>query len=126
MSKILIIEDDPVLRHLIHESLSCFAAVVESVTTAEEGLTCIEDQSWTLLITDIQTPGNLSGIELARIVVTNYPKIAVVVTSGRSDLWEVEPVLGASFLPKPWSIEDLHSLVLDKIQPHCNENFYNL
>jgi hypothetical protein len=52
-----------------------------------------------LLITDVQLAGTLTGADLARIAKQRYPGLSIIVTSGSA-----KPKLPADtvFMPKPW------------------------
>ncbi|MEW9879075.1 response regulator [Pseudomonas putida] len=113
--KILIVEDDPILRLLISEVLSCSGALVKCVATADEGLALVESELWSLVITDIQTPGNIDGVDLARTIIATHQDLPVVVTSGRTDIWASEAVPSALFISKPWDIDCLQALVVNNV-----------
>ena len=58
-----------------------------------------------LLITDVNLAGPMTGVELAFIAKQQLPKLDVVVTSGRP-LARALPD-GAKFWPKPWAPLDM-------------------
>ncbi|UTL92355.1 response regulator [Pseudomonas fluorescens] len=111
VSKILIVEDDPILRLLISEMLSCSGALVKCVATADEGLALVASELWSLIITDVQTPGDINGIDLARAIRAAHQDVPVIVTSGRTDMLVPEAVPGALFISKPWDVDCLQALV---------------
>jgi FixJ family two-component response regulator len=61
------------------------------------------------LFTDVQTPGPIDGIDLARLVKTRWPHVEVLVTSGRPVSNIVLPD-GVRFTSKPWSRKDVLEL----------------
>ena len=61
----------------------------------------LEAASFDLVLTDVHMPGDLSGLDLARIVAQSRPEIKVVVMSGQHVPTEDEPVHFYAFLAKP-------------------------
>jgi len=59
------------------------------------------------VLTDIEMPGDLDGLELAWNIQAHWPDIAVIITSGRKLPRADEIPYAASFLPKPFSAERL-------------------
>lgn len=57
-------------------------AVVTAVATADDGNEALRKQDWTLLITDVQTPGLLNGVDLAWMASQQKPQTRVIVMSG--------------------------------------------
>lgn len=67
------------------------------------------------IITDINMPGDLDGLDLARHVIATRPETGVVVTSGRYGCLPPPGIKGVTFLRKPWTsarligaLDDLH------------------
>ena len=56
------------------------------------------------MFTDASLAGSVTGADLAHIAASKYPKLRVVVTSGRD-----QPSLptGIKFIPKPWNSLDV-------------------
>jgi DNA-binding NtrC family response regulator len=81
---------------------------VESVRTADEAVDIIGQRSeqTAFLFTDVQTPGPIDGIDLARLVKTRWPHVEVLVTSGRPVAKAILPD-GVRFTSKPWSRKDV-------------------
>lgn len=106
-TRVLVVEDDRLLRHLAVETLcdDGFAAIgVENAAEALERLASASDVA--LLITDINMPG-MSGLELARVAQQKFPQVQLLLISGR-----MPPDPGLlpqpfSFLQKPFSARSL-------------------
>ena len=58
-----------------------------------------------LLLSDIRMPGDLTGIDLARLVRREWPSIDVVLTSGYADADDALDEF--PFIPKPYRASDL-------------------
>jgi CheY-like chemotaxis protein len=59
------------------------------------------------VVTDIQMPGELNGIDLARAVRRDFPNLPVVLVTGYAEELEWAEQTGFAVLPKPFSIEGL-------------------
>ncbi|GAB5426641.1 MAG: hypothetical protein Devi2KO_01000 [Devosia indica] len=58
------------------------------------------------VFTDIEMPGSMNGLELAAIVRKTWPKMVVLVTSGRINP-DGELPAGSEFMSKPYSPVEL-------------------
>lgn len=78
--RILIVDDEEAVRNLFAEVLS---ERYECVTAAhvQEALERLAEQQFALVIADVQMPG-LSGIELLRKIISDFPDVAVIMASG--------------------------------------------
>jgi DNA-binding NtrC family response regulator len=69
-------------------------------------------QTIAVLLTDIRMPGDVNGIELARIALKTWPWLKVIVMSGYYDSGPDELPCRARFICKPWQPEDIINNVL--------------
>lgn len=78
--RILIVDDEEAIRSLFAAALS---ERYECVTAADaqEAISRLAEQQFALVITDVQMPG-LSGVELLRKIVSDFPDVAVIMVSG--------------------------------------------
>jgi two-component system cell cycle response regulator CpdR len=103
----LIVEDDPSQREMLsllleesdYEVIQCESAEAAELVLAKNG------GALSLLITDVNLAGPMSGVELAFIAKHHHPKLDVVVTSGRPLPGSLPD--GAKFWSKPWAPLDL-------------------
>lgn len=98
----LVVEDDEIQRSLIAlllEETDMDVIQCESGEAAELVLNKVGG-CLSLMFTDVNLAGRMTGADLAEIASTRYPLLKVIVTSGRNP-----PLLpiGTTFLPKPWS-----------------------
>lgn len=86
--RILIVDDDPFLLELTTHILNEANLTVTSLTSGEEAITAINNQSFDLLITDVQMPG-INGYNLLSYfrsnIGTDVPAIAVTGESNDED-----------------------------------------
>jgi len=59
-----------------------------------------------LVFTDVVMPGT-NGLELARTIRTQFPKLPIILTSGYSELLACDPGHGFTLLRKPYSLKQL-------------------
>jgi CheY-like chemotaxis protein len=108
---VLVVEDDPCIRIVAEEMFVAAGFEVESVQRADHALDIVAQRSeqTAFLFTDVQTPGPIDGIDLARLVKTHWPHVEVLVTSGRPVSNIVLPG-GVRFTSKPWSRKEVLEL----------------
>jgi signal transduction histidine kinase len=78
--RILIVDDEPRVRKLFAQCLSGHYNCVEA-SSVNEALSHLRTTEFALVITDVIMPG-LSGTELLRKIIENYPYTAVIMVSG--------------------------------------------
>jgi phosphoserine phosphatase RsbU/P len=103
-ARILVIDDDPMLRDIITRSLSAKGFEVEEAGDGEEGLQCMCRQSPDLLLCDVQMP-RTDGLEVLKVVKDKYPHLPVIMISGAGFINDVVDALrlGAwDYLLKPF------------------------
>jgi two-component system, NtrC family, sensor kinase len=106
--RVLIVDDEEPLRKLFSQVLGeryeCHTAA-----DAGEALTCLERESFALVITDVIMPG-LSGVEILPKIAERFPDTAVIVVSGvdRTQRVLYTMRLGAfDYLTKPCDLDVL-------------------
>jgi CheY-like chemotaxis protein len=81
--------------------------VVEAAD-ADEAIEILETRSdIAVVFTDIQMPGSMDGLKLARAIRGRWPPIKIVATSGLVDVGEKDLPEGGRFLPKPYHPDEL-------------------
>lgn len=85
-SRILIVEDEFLIRMTLSEALMDEGYEVIEAASASEGLDRLtEDRSIGLMMTDIQLPGGMDGVELGRRARALMPDLPIIYVSGRPD-----------------------------------------
>jgi CheY-like chemotaxis protein len=79
--KILIIEDDVFSRGVMEKILESHNYKTSSCATAEEAVIKLEEESFGILITDLQM-GGMDGLELIREARRIYPEIPTILVTG--------------------------------------------
>jgi PAS domain S-box-containing protein len=108
--RVLLVEDDEIVRSVTERGLRMGGYQVTSVSSSEEALSIGEGLlQIDLLLTDVQLPG-ISGLDLAAKLRASFPSLPVLVVSGHVEDPRQQAELSAgtySFLPKPFSIKEL-------------------
>jgi CheY-like chemotaxis protein len=105
---LLVVEDDPSLRHLTRGVLEKLGYEVLSAANGQEGLRVVQEHKRStirLVITDVIMP-LMGGRVMADWLKTTYPDLKILFTSGYTDdaiaqHGVLEP--GIAFLPKPYN-----------------------
>lgn len=104
LSKILVVEDNPLLLLDLCDQLIDLGFDPISATSAGTGARLV-DGSITALITDIELGTGPDGLALARLAAQARPGLPIVVVSGGVRPIPAELPQGAVFIPKPYSID---------------------
>jgi putative two-component system response regulator len=113
MSRILVIDDEQIVRDLMIEILADGGHETLGAATAREGLARLEDESVDLVVSDIVMPG-LSGLELLEAVRLLRPSLPVILVTGAGTYTNLTGALerGADGLvTKPFSHDELRRAV---------------
>jgi CheY-like chemotaxis protein len=112
--KLLLVEDEVLVRMVASEVLSDAGFKVVEAGTADEALKLL-DASFSALVTDIEMPGSMDGLRLAQTVADKWPQLAILLVSGRR-LPLVRELPGrAEMLTKPYTAQRLIDTVADLI-----------
>jgi CheY-like chemotaxis protein len=101
---VLIVEDELLLRMDAAEMIGAAGFEVIEAANADQAIEVLEARpDITVVFTDIQMPGSMDGLKLARAVRGRWPPIKIIATSGRLHVAETDLPEGGRFLPKPYS-----------------------
>ena len=78
MVRVMVVEDEPGIREFLAEVLADEGFETVEAATADDAVPLLEDDRVRVLLTDINLPGNLDGIGLARVARNRSPRIPVV------------------------------------------------
>jgi PAS domain S-box-containing protein len=112
---VLLVEDDPEVRAVIHRFLESLRCAVTATASAEEALAALaETRRFDLLVSDIALGAGIRGTELAARAQQQFPEMAVLLMSGySSDLLDADRDSPPAWelLRKPCSREELTQAV---------------
>jgi CheY-like chemotaxis protein len=106
---VLVVEDEILIRVLIAEELRAEGFLVVEASTADEALSYFQAGFQVdLVLSDIELPGTLNGLELIRRLRAEAPDLLTVLTSGYSPgSHEAD-----AFLEKPYDVRQAVALVV--------------
>jgi CheY-like chemotaxis protein len=100
---VLIVEDEFLLRMNAAEMIGGAGFDVVEAGNADEAIAILEARpDIHIVFTDIQMPGSMDGLKLARFVRGRWPPIKIVATSGFVNVGKDDLPEGSRFLPKPY------------------------
>jgi CheY-like chemotaxis protein len=111
--RILYVEDNALVREVTSELLAQEKRHVVALASAEEALDEFKTQPFDVVITDISLP-LMSGIDLARNILTLKPGVPIIIASGYA-LTSVVQNLGPNVrtIVKPFEADQIDSLIAD-------------
>ncbi len=108
----LIVEDEFLLRIDAVDMIKAAGFEVVEAANANEAIEILQSRrDITVVFTDIQMPGSMDGLKLARAVRGRWPPIKIVATSGQIHVSETDLPEGGRFLPKPYSPVEVTGLL---------------
>jgi CheY-like chemotaxis protein len=103
-SVVLVVEDDLLLRIDAADIVRNAGFDVFEAGSADEAIAIVEaNPNIHVVFTDIQMPGSMDGLKLARFVKDRWPPIKIVATSGLVIVSGKDLPAGGRFLPKPYT-----------------------
>ncbi len=118
--RILLVEDEEVVRNLLSEMLTGKGYKVFSATNAREALDIFEEEkgAFDLVFSDVVLP-DIRGPKLIEQLLKQKPEIRVLFTSGYSDEksdWQIIKQLGYPYLQKPFTSYDMLKTVKEALE----------
>jgi CheY-like chemotaxis protein len=112
MSSILIVEDEVLTSEYLEFVLEKAGYEAIPAGSAEEAIAALEHRDDVdLVITDVNLPGGLNGLQMAALVRDRWPAINIIVVTGYSAPRSDEIPLGSLFVPKPYSAQKMMEAV---------------
>ena len=109
--KLLVVEDEALLRHHLYTRLGAHGHVVDAVADAEEALYRVNEYNHDLAIIDLGLPG-MGGLELIRELRTLGKQFPILILTARGN-WQnkVEGLAAGAddYVVKPFQFEELEA-----------------
>jgi CheY-like chemotaxis protein len=100
-ARIVVVEDEPLVRFAIAEALRDLGVAVVEATTADEAWDYLSTGAPVdLVFTDHQMPGSMTGTQLAVLIKQHYPLIKIIIASGYINI----PERTVRVLSKPYDM----------------------
>ena len=109
---ILVVEDEWLLRMDAAEMIIAAGFEVVEAIDADQAIEILESRcDIAMVFTDVQMPGSMDGLKLARAVRGRWPPIKIIATSGLVDVGEKDLPEGGRFLSKPYRPHELTTVL---------------
>jgi CheY-like chemotaxis protein len=113
---VLVVEDESLLRTTAMDMVEEAGFEAIAASDADEAIRILESRNdIRAVFTDVQMPGSMDGLRLARVVRNRWPPVALIVTSGQTNVAHAHLPAGGRFLRKPYEAAHvgamLHQLI---------------
>jgi CheY-like chemotaxis protein len=99
---VLVVEDEMLLRMRAVDMVEDAGFTSVEAVDADEAVAILEARSdVALMLTDIQMPGSMDGLQLAHIVHQRWPSIRIILVSGQLNLVDADIPHDSRFFGKP-------------------------
>src|SRR6187551_468046 len=104
-TNVLVVEDEIVLRMRAVDIVEDAGFTAVEAVNADQALSILESRSdISLLFSDIQMPGTMDGLKLARAVHERWPAIKIILVSGQVTPLDDEKPADSRFFGKPLEV----------------------
>ncbi len=121
--RILVVDDEPQIVRLCVEMLTPLGFDVHGLTSSLEALTCLEQETFDLLILDVKMP-HVDGLTLLRRARELDPNLTAVIITGYATLDKAIQALSAGargFILKPFGFDELIQAVEEALTQRYRE-----
>lgn len=117
MTKILVVEDNPLNMELVIEILTSKGFTIHKAVDGEEAIRKTGKEVYDLVLMDIELPGQ-DGVEVTKIIKSKYKNIPVIALTSYAMKGDKERFISAGFddyIAKPLDILEF----IKKIDKYC-------
>lgn len=105
---VLIVEDEALIRLVLAEQLQERGYRTIEAANASEAINLLErSRAIRAAFIDIDLPGSMNGLLLARYIRSAWPEVALLISSGHVEAMSDQMPAGAIFIPKPCRMMDM-------------------
>jgi len=115
---VLIVEDELLIRTLLADTLADEGYDVVEAANVLEAVAILGQRKVDAVVTDVDMPGGLSGIDLAQMISVTHLNVPVIIASGRHRLTRDELPGDAVFVPKPYGLDVIAGMIGDLTAQH--------
>ena len=118
--RILIVDDDRAMRLALSESLESCGYHIQAVENGSDALNLFPKAKFDLVVTDMRMPG-MTGIEVLKGVKNMSPDIPVILVTAYGTVGTAVEAMkegAAEFIMKPFSLDDIESVVRNVLSAH--------
>jgi CheY-like chemotaxis protein len=115
--KVLLVEDEPLLSELLTDALTDKGFDVHAAPDADGALELLRSGADVdIMFTDIDLGDGMDGAQLARIAREMRPMLPIIYASGRRSMGDFRTVPGSTFLPKPYTLNQVDATIARYLQ----------
>jgi DNA-binding NtrC family response regulator len=103
----LIVEDEVMIRIFMRDGLEAAGFKIREAANADEALELLQAEEFAAVVSDVEMPGTMTGVDLAWVVEKKWPRIGLVLVSGRRLPSLMKIPAKARFIAKPCHVEVL-------------------
>ena len=119
-NKILVVDDEDYHRELMQKLLARLGYQVEAVESAEDAFSCLDRESFPVIITDLIML-EMDGVEFCRKIRETDNKTVVIALSGHTELYDINRLKEVGFdnhLAKPFKIDVIKQAIQEGIEEY--------
>jgi CheY-like chemotaxis protein len=110
---VLLIEDEPVIRMGTCAMLEDSGyRVLEAANADEAKALLVRHPEISFILTDVQMPGSMDGLQFASLVSREHAHIPVLITSGRTGLKDAQQHGAMVYIAKPYTADVIRRALL--------------
>jgi DNA-binding NtrC family response regulator len=116
--KVLIVDDDQICREILADALATLGVKVSLAGDGIEGLERLSQESFDILITDLNMP-RMDGLALLQEARKHYPHILTIIITGYGSLESAIEAIRAGtydYIQKPFKIEEIQIVTRNAIE----------
>lgn len=118
---VLVVEDDALVRAEVVDLCIEAGFTTYEAKNAAQAIRLLERHSEIrMLFTDVEMPGTMDGLKLARAVRDRWPPVTIMVTSGRVKVGKEDMPENGLFFSKPYPPDSIIK-ALNEIATHIQE-----
>jgi DNA-binding NtrC family response regulator len=102
---VLIVEDDFLIRMVLADTLADEGYDVVEAANVLEAVAVLGQRKVDAVVTDVDMPGGLSGLDLAWMISSTHMDVPVIIASGVHRFTADELPNDAIFIPKPYRLD---------------------
>ncbi|HHT9124573.1 MAG TPA: diguanylate cyclase [Candidatus Brocadiia bacterium] len=120
-AKVLVIEDDEIMRRLLLDTLHQNGYSIETVANAKDALEKLNQESFNVVLTDIKMPDDTSALELLKVIKAAHPDTPVIVMTGFGCTESAVASIKAGaydYITKPIDLDELMVVIERGLEKH--------
>jgi two-component system response regulator AtoC len=124
MKKVLIVDDELILRHVIHDYLTRNDYEVFAVEDAEKAIEVAIKEKPDIALLDIKLPKS-SGVDLTKRLKEELPDLIIIIMTGYPSLETAVTAMqngAAEYIRKPFRLDDLTQIIEEFAIPPTDQS----